>query len=289
MQIETVITGTTRVYGIIGFPVAHSLSPVMQNAAMQSADIDGVYVPFAVPPSQLSVAVAGLRSLQLCGFNVTIPHKIAIMPFLDELTPGAVLAGAVNTVANQNGRLIGYNTDGDGLIISLQSDLDCTLSGLRVVLIGAGGAARGALAALCRAHVQSVAVINRTRVIAETLIDSFSSEFPGVALHAYAFEGYDTKLLSCVDLVVNATSLGMSGEKIEGLPLAHLPGHAKVYDMVYNPPVTPLQAEAQRLGLKVANGLGMLVAQGEQAFSLWHGVPSGAGVMRAALEPYLTR
>ena len=286
MNDKSVITGKTRIYGIIGCPVTHSLSPVMQNAALHAATVDAIYVPFSVEPDQLSVAVSGLRALGVCGFNVTIPHKTVIMPLLDTLAPSAVQAGAVNTVVNQGGELIGHNTDGDGLVRSLVKDLACSVAGSKVVLVGAGGAARGALAALCRAGVKSVVVLNRTMAVAEALVDSFRSFFPQTMLHGAALGGQSGQLLSDADLLINATSQGMAGEKIDGLTLALLPDHAKVYDMVYNPPLTPLLLDARNHGVQAANGLGMLVAQGELAFSLWHGVAPADDIMQKALSSF---
>ncbi len=287
MENSTVITGKTRVYGIIGCPVRHSLSPVMQNAALRAAAVDAVYVPFYVEPDQLSAAVSGLRALGVCGFNVTIPHKTSIMALLDELAPSAVQAGAVNTVVNQAGQLVGHNTDGDGLVCSLVKDLDCDVAGSRVVLVGAGGAARGALAAFCRAGVTSVVVLNRTLAAAEELSDSFRTSFPQTSFHGAKLDAQSGHFLAEADLLVNATSLGMSGEKIDGLTLALLPDHAKVYDMVYTPSLTPLLLDARTRGLKVANGLGMLVAQGELAFSLWHNVAPEHNVMKKSLSAFL--
>ena len=283
MNAEQDITGATSVYGIIGCPVSHSFSPVMHNAAMRCACINGVYVPFNVDPANLSHAVKGMRALQLAGFNVTIPHKTAIMPLLDELAPTAIQAGAVNTVVNQGGRLIGHNTDGDGLIASLQQDLGFDIAGARVLLVGAGGAARGALAALCRSGVQSVFVVNRTMDSAVSLIEFFADTFPEVVLRATCFDEQLEALLPETDLIINATPLGMTGDKNDRLVLALLPDHAKVYDMVYNPPLTPFLQEAEERGLKAVNGLGMLVAQGELAFRIWHGKSAGAGVMREVL------
>ena len=286
MENSTVITGKTRIYGIIGCPITHSLSPVMQNAALHAAAVNATYVPFRVEPNQLDAAVSGLRALGVCGFNVTIPHKTSIMALLDGLAPSAVQAGAVNTVVNQEGQLIGHNTDGDGLVCSLLKDLDCAVAGHGVVLVGAGGAARGALAALCRAGVKSVVVLNRTKAAAEELSDSFRLVFPNTLLHGAALDGQSNCFLADADLLINATSLGMAGEKIDGLTLALLPDHAKVYDMVYTPSITPLLLDARTRGLKAANGLGMLVAQGELAFSLWHGVTPGHDVMESALSSY---
>lgn len=287
MENSTIVTGKTRVYGIIGCPITHSLSPVMQNAALHAAAVDAIYVPFCVEPDQLSAAVSGLRALGVCGFNVTIPHKTSIMALLDGLAPSAVQAGAVNTVVNQAGQLIGHNTDGDGLVCSLVKDLDCDVAGSRVVLVGAGGAARGALAAFCRAGVKSVVVLNRTKAAAEELSDSFRLSFPDIPLRGASLDGQSGHFLSEADLLVNATSLGMTGEKIDGLTLALLPDHAKVYDIVYTPSPTPLLLDARIRGLKVANGLGMLVAQGELAFSLWHGIAPEHDVMEKALSTYL--
>jgi len=285
---EAAITGKTGVYGIIGYPVDHSLSPVMQNAALRADAINGIYVPFAVAPDCLAAAVNGLRALQVKGCNVTIPHKTAIMPLLDELAPSAVQAGAVNTVVNQAGWLVGHNTDGDGLMASLHEDLACETAGARVVLLGAGGAARGALAALCRAGAASVAVVNRTLSAADALVARFCRDFPATELKVCGFDSSLAGLFPQTDLVINATSLGMAGEIIEGLPLALLSDHARVYDMVYNPPETRLLKNARYRGLKAANGSGMLVAQGELAYSLWHGKAPVPGAMRNALESFVT-
>ena len=284
MQHDQCISGATKVYGIIGCPVAHSLSPVMHNAALRTAGIDGVYIPFPVEPEHLCAAISGLRSLQVAGFNVTVPYKTAIMPFLDELAPSAVQAGAVNTVVNHAGRLVGHNTDGAGLISSIRQDLICELTGTRIILVGAGGAARGALAALCREGVAAVTVVNRTQAAAEALILLFAADFPQTELRVATFDAIPDELIATTDLLINATTLGMADEKIDALSLVLLPGHAKVYDMVYAPPLTPLLADARRHGLACANGLGMLVAQGERAFVLWHGVPAAQGVMRSALD-----
>lgn len=283
------VTGATRVYGIIGWPVRHSLSPVMQNAAFSAAGIDARYVPFPVAPEQLPQAVEGLRALQVAGINVTIPHKTAIMPLLDELDPAASAAGAVNVVLNRDGRLVGYNTDGDGLISSLKKDLGFDPAGSRVVLVGAGGAARGALSALCRAGVVSVAVLNRTARAAQEMIALFQEDYPLVACSIIDAHTADHEFWSGQELVINATSLGMHGEKITGLALASLPGAARVYDMVYAPPETPLLSAARALGLAAANGLGMLVAQGELAFALWSGATPPENVMREALIQHLDK
>ena len=187
---KELIRGTTRVYGIIGWPVEHSRSPLMQNAAFRSLGLDSVYVPFAVPPEQLAQAVQGLRALGVAGWNVTIPHKIAIIPLLDELSPEALQAGAVNTVLNQAGRLIGYNTDGAGLLIALERELDCRVAGVRVAVLGAGGAARGAVAALANAGAARITVVNRTLATAQTLVEALQMHLSGKRLKAAGFDDW---------------------------------------------------------------------------------------------------
>lgn len=286
MKPGSAVTGATRVFGIIGWPVSHSLSPVMQNAAFRAAEIDAVYVPFPVEPDQLETSVAGLRAMKICGINVTIPHKSTIMPLLDELHESANSAGAVNVVVNLDGKLVGYNTDGDGLIASLKNDLEFDPAGHNIVLAGAGGAARGALSALCRAGAASITVLNRTISKAEKLVVDFASDYPDTKFNVIGEDMSDRAFWSRQRLVINATSLGMKGEKINGLALASLPGDAKVYDMVYSPPETALLLNAKSLGLHSVNGLGMLVAQGELAYRLWTGAASPPNIMHDALKRY---
>jgi len=277
------LSGSSGVFGIIGHPVCHSLSPAMQNEALQACGLDGVFVPFDVQPERLGEAVAGLRSLGIRGVNVTIPHKTGVVPYLDELDESAAAAGAVNTIRNEDGRLIGYNTDGDGLVRSLTEEFAFTPGENTVVVIGAGGAARGAVAALCRAGARRIIVVNRSRERAETLVAAMEGRYPAVALEVTGCGEQLTPSLPKASLVVNTTSLGMNNEVITGLDLNALNRNAVVYDMVYAPPVTPLLREAHRLGLRHGNGLGMLAAQGELAFRIWTGIMPPPGLMRRVL------
>jgi shikimate dehydrogenase len=278
------IRGTTQVFGIFGCPVEHSLSPVMQNAAMQAIGLDAVYVPFMVAPDKLDDAVHALRALRIRGVNVTIPHKENILSLLDELDPKARMIGAVNTVLNQDGRLVGYNTDQTGLIKSLAHDLDFHPKGRRILMFGAGGAARAALVALAEQGAQWIGIANRTRQKAEDLAQSFRSLFPGTI---FAVLGLDEVELSevcpAVDLLINSTSLGMKGEIFEEIPWKQLKASAVVYDIVYRRPDTPLVATAREYGHPAADGLGMLIAQGEDAFRLWTDRECPAGVMKQAI------
>jgi shikimate dehydrogenase len=284
------ISGKTRVLGIIGSPVGHSLSPAMQNAAIAELGIDYVYVPFPVEPDFLGQAVEGLRRLGIWGFNVTIPHKSTVLPFLDRISPEAELCGAVNTVCREGDLLVGYNTDGIGFLASVREDLGCDPCGSSVLLLGAGGAARGAIAALAAAGVARIIVANRTREKGLSLVERFRSVFPAVrfVLSSLAAEELGEHLRSA-DLLVNTTSVGMDGTSFESLPISELRPDGKVYDMVYVPAETPLLAAAKARGLACANGLGMLAAQGEAAFSRWTGREAPCTIMRRKLLEELER
>lgn len=278
------LSGSAKVLGIIGHPVNHSMSPLMQNAALTACGLDYIYVPFEVLSENLGQAITGLKALGVAGFNVTIPHKTAVMSYLDDVDESAVAAGAVNTVKNNSGRFIGYNTDGDGLVRSLAADLDFVPQGHSIVIIGAGGAARGATAALCRAGARRIIIANRTRDRAIELTSVMSARFSGTELSIASDYNGLQECLPNIDLVVNTTSLGMNNENIPLLHLGSLPRTARVYDMVYSPYVTPLLREAAARGLKSANGLGMLAAQGELSFTIWTGSVPPSGLMRSALD-----
>lgn len=271
--------------GIIGWPVSHSLSPLMHNAAFASLGLDWVYVPFPLRPERLSEGVAGLRALGVAGFNVTIPHKVAVLPLLDEVTPDAELIGAVNVVALKEERLVGYNTDGIGLLAALAAKLAFTPRGRSVLVLGAGGAARSAVAALSGAGAARVEVANRSVAKGEELVAALSGRLPDTRFAAQSLTRLlDPGYLGEFDLLVNTTSVGMAHDSFPGLSLEGLRKGCAVYDMVYAPPLTPLLAQAKSCGVPGANGIGMLVAQGEAAFSIWTGREAPAGCMEHALQ-----
>jgi shikimate dehydrogenase len=279
------VRGSTRVLGIFGDPVAHSLSPLMQNAALRRIGLDAIYVPFRVEPEHLATAVQALRALHIYGVNVTIPHKERILPHLDRLDPVAEMIGAVNTVVNEKGRLVGYNTDAPGLLQALNDDLDFAPDGRRILLLGAGGASRAALVACCRAGASWIGIANRTRARAEALAETFRDVFPGTDFAVLGFEPQTLAgILPEIDLLVNGTALGLKGESFDWLPWESLPAAAAVMDLVYRRDVTPLVRTARNRGHRAADGTGMLVAQGEAAFALWTGRDAPPGVMKAALE-----
>jgi shikimate dehydrogenase len=279
------LSGNADVIGIFGDPVAHSLSPRMQNAAIQASGLDAVYVPFHVTAAQLCDAIAAIRAMSLRGVNLTIPHKEAACLLVDELDEQAKMIGAINTIVNENGRLKGYNTDGLGLLKALKQELGFDVAGKRVMLLGAGGACRAALVALCQAKVAWVGIANRTRKRSQQLIEEFSPKFSGMAFAEY--ELAPSLLKACqqpADLLINTTSVGLKGESF-GFPVVNcLKPAGAVFDMVYASEPTSLYNEAQKQGHAVADGMGMLAAQGEEAFALWFGRAPEALFMRRMLD-----
>jgi shikimate dehydrogenase len=259
----------------------------MHNAALRALGLDGIYVPFHVLPEHLAAAVAGVRALEIAGLSVTVPHKEHIIPLLDEIDPAAQRIGAVNTVLNRQGRLIGYNTDATGFLHALRDTLDFSPRHKKVVLIGAGGAARAALVALAQEGAAAIMVANRTLERAITLIESYRGEFPDCQITAtelYADSMND--LLSQADLLVNTSAIGLQGESFPPALIAALKPSARIFDMVYTKQTagTPLVIQGENAGHRVADGRSMLIAQGGVAFALWTGTAPPAGVMKAALN-----
>lgn len=283
--------GHARQLGLIGYPVGHSVSPAMHNAAFAHQKMNCHYAAWAVDPANLKDAVAGIRALGFLGANVTIPHKEAVMDLLDEVAPTARQVGAVNTIVNRGGRLIGYNTDGWGFLSSLE-EAGVKLPGLDVVVLGAGGAARAIALGLARSRVARVVISNRTPERAERLAAEISrlvADVPVTAVEALSPE--ERTALIDAGLVVNCTPLGMQGPSagLSAMPdINLLPQQAVVYDTVYTPQETRLLKEARQRGLRAVGGLGMLVHQGACAWEYWFGRRGPVGVMtgaaRAALE-----
>ena len=262
------ITGTTKIYGIFGRPVAHSLSPAMHNAAFDSLGLNSVYVPFAV--QNLAQAVQGLRGLNLGGVSVTIPFKEEIIPLLDEVDDQARIIGAVNTVVNREGRLWGTNTDWQGALAALQEEID--LAGQHVLILGAGGAGRAIVYAVRQAgSAASVADADEAR--ARTLAQEFGARF--VPLTQAAQEP--------ATVLINATPVGMAPQW-DRIPLEpeYLEQFKLVMDIVYKPLETRLLREAAGRGCRCIDGLQMLVHQGARQFELFTGNPAPVGIMRRA-------
>jgi shikimate dehydrogenase len=283
MEIHS-ITGRTCLVGVIGWPVEHSLSPAMHNAAFAELGIDWAYVPLPVQPGDVEQALRGLVALNFGGSNVTIPHKQAVMRYMDELGDAAQITGAVNTIHIQDGKFFGYNTDPYGFLNSLKG-AGCRPQGMRVAVLGAGGAARAVVYALARAEVDSVIVFNRTAKRAAFLVDDLTDTFPDSRL---SFEALTREALAAlgnkVDLVVNTTSVGMYPQ-VDACPWPEevpIPTGALFYDLVYNPLETVFLTRARAAGATAIDGLGMLVHQGALAFEKWTGQQAPVEVMREA-------
>lgn len=275
----------TTLVGLIGWPVRHSLSPAMHNAAFAALELNWAYVPLPVPSDRVGAAVRGLRALGFRGANVTVPHKQAVMPFLDALTPAAQSIGAVNTiVVGVDGALLGDNTDAPGFAADLAAQ-GVEIAGRSVTMVGAGGAARAVLYALLQGGAARVTILNRNVERARALAKEFAPLAPGCTLDALRFP-QSVQDCAGADLVINCTSLGMS-PSVEGLPwdadAPFMPGQV-VYDLVYNPAQTRLLQMAAAQGAKAVGGLGMLVWQGALAFAQWTEYEAPVQIMRVAAE-----
>ena len=270
--------------GIIGFPIGHSISPIVQQAALDHLGIDAQYRPWEVAPGEVGEFIQGLRQPDQLGINVTAPHKEAVIPFLDEVDEGAREAGAVNTIVHREGKLTGYNTDGIGFLQALQVARNFQCADRRVLVLGAGGAARGVVLALIREGVADLVIANRTLARGERLA-SLARE-RGITCRAVEMSWNELALAAVnAELIVNCTTLGMSdGPDPGGSPLLHqhIPPTALVYDLVYNPLETPLLRAASRAGASTLGGIQMLVHQGAPSFELWTGKPAPIPVMLEA-------
>ncbi|QQE73129.1 shikimate dehydrogenase [Brevibacillus composti] len=271
------ITSKTQLVGLFGHPVAHSQSPLMHNAAFAEKGLDYVYTSFDVAPERLPEAVAGIRALGIKGVNVTIPHKVAIMPLLDEVDPLAARIGAVNTVVNRDGYLIGYNTDGLGYVRSLVEKTGISLEQQTVTMLGAGGAARAVAFTLAERGVREIRILNRSRERATLLAEHVGTIVPTVVLNPA--EGAEA--IADASLLINTTSIGMHPH-VEEMPVQEEWLHANliVSDLIYNPLETRLLKAAAAKGAQIHSGIGMFVNQGALAFELWTGEDAPTETMR---------
>ena len=268
--------------GIIGHPIGHSISPVFQQAALNAISFDGTYQAWDVAPDEVGEFVEGLRAPGTLGINVTVPHKEAVIPFLDGVDQWASTAGAVNTIVNQNGRLSGHNTDGIGFLRALREGAGFEPRGRDALVLGAGGSARGVVYALARVGVAQMFIANRTveraQRLAHLAIDN------GVATEAVELSEAPSFARE-VALIVNCTSVGMvhgPDETGTHLVAAEIPPGVLVNDLVYNPLETPLLREAARAGATTLGGIQMLVYQGAASFEMWTGQDAPVQVMLEA-------
>jgi shikimate dehydrogenase len=293
------ITARTRCCAVLGHPVRHSASPAMQNAGIARLDLPWRYLAFDVEPANLAAAIEGARAMRFIGLNLTVPHKVAALTLLDHLDDTAKNWGAVNTVrfeARDSGgawqplarfqeeipgpvRAVGFNTDAEAIIESLREDLGFDPAGARIVLLGAGGAGRVAGLRLAAERPRTLHVVNRTASTAAALAAEILARHPKLDVQT----GYPAS--GPIDLIVNATSLGLNANDPSPLDDSRLPiSEARlVFDMIYRPAVTPLLERARAAGCRTANGLGMLLHQGARALELWSGCNAPITEMRQAL------
>ncbi|MGX6442825.1 shikimate dehydrogenase [Neobacillus sp. K501] len=257
-----------KLFAVLGDPIGHSMSPVMHNDLFAFYKMDAHYHPFLVKKEGLKTVVEGLKAIGIAGFNVTIPHKSEIIPLLDEVDELARSIGAVNTVVNKNGRFIGYNTDGPGFLRGLEPYIS-SLTGKKVLVIGAGGAAKAIYFTLAKNKPVVIDIANRTVQKAAELIEACPFETSSKALSLE--EAGDQ--LGNYDLIIQTTMIGMS-PKITDQPieLDHLAKNALVCDIIYNPLETLILSEAKKQGARTQTGLDMFVYQGALAFELWTGI-----------------
>lgn len=279
------VSGRTRVVAVFGYPVHHSLSPGMHNAAFQALGLDYVYVPFNVHPDDLENALGGIRALGIVGANLTIPHKERAVELLDSVSPEALEIGSVNTVHNVDGVLKGYSTDGEGFMRSLEAE-GKSADGSRAVVLGAGGSARAVVHALAVYGAQ-VSVVNRTVSRAVGLAEQLSGVLPGGrgSVRAIALDSAEARdAVEEADLLVNCTSVGLHPKTEEQpIPSEWLHDRLFVYDLIYNPLKTGLLEAAEAVGARGANGVGMLVYQGAISFEIWTGRKPPTDTMKQAV------
>ena len=283
-----VISGKTRVCGVIGDPIEHTLSPIMHNAAFKALKLDFAFLAFKVKAADVEKAVSGMRALGIHGLNVTMPHKSAVINYLDEVDQAAKAIGSVNTILNKDGRLFGFNTDGVGALQALREN-GVEPRGKKVLLLGAGGAARAIAYTLAR-EADELVILNRTAKqaaeLANLLKQTFDRKVVADALSPNAIK--DT--LQDSDLLINATSVGMK-PNANKTPVAFewLRPDLAVMDIVYNPVETKLAKDAKAAGAKVVSGFEMLIYQGAASFEIWTGHSAPVEVMRHAAFNHLLK
>jgi shikimate dehydrogenase len=274
MQIEKKITGKTKLIGLIGDPIEHSISPQLHNTISKTIGVDLIYIPLKVHKSELDNAVKGLKAFNFIGFNITLPHKKDIMKFIDDNTKEALLMGAVNTVKNIDGRFYGYNTDAEGFSRSFKEESGTGFKEKRVVIFGAGGVARAIAVKIAIEGAKKIFIINRTLSKASEVCDIINNNINAIA-ECYSIKNKtNNEIIRDSDIIINTTSLGMYPD-IGKSPIGkgiEFSKHQIVYDAIYNPIKTKFLKSAEKSGCKIINGTGMLFYQGIYAYEIWTGI-----------------
>jgi shikimate dehydrogenase len=278
--------------GVLGDPVAHSLSPELQNAALRACEIDAQYARFHIRANELRSALRFLRSLDFVGVNLTVPHKVAGCAQIDEADESAIRAGTVNTIRVRDKNLIGSNTDGEGFVRAIRSEFSVDVRDLRVLILGAGGGTGRAIAWQCALeNCERLVLVNRTLEKANTLAQRLRPFFmeprvlgPAARLESIAWDESAIRIqLADIDLIVNATPLGMNPSDPAPVPGRLFAPHHMVFDCVYGPSKTVLLRAAEQAGARSANGLSMLLHQGALSFSIWFEREAPIEAMRKAV------
>jgi shikimate dehydrogenase len=281
-----VISGKTRVCGVIGDPIEHTLSPIMHNAAFEALKIDYVFLAFKVKSDEVENAIKGMRALSIHGLNVTMPHKNAVIQYLDEVDPAGKMIASVNTILNKDGRLLGFNTDGVGALNALEQN-GVEPRGKKVLLLGAGGAAK-AIAYTLSQDVDELVTLNRTPKPAIELANLLKQKFKKKISAGELSPNAVKDNLADSDVLINATSVGMKPNENQ-TPVAPewLKPDLAVMDIVYNPLETKLAKDAKAVGAKVVSGVEMLIYQGAASFEIWTACEAPVEVMRKAALNHL--
>lgn len=275
----------TKLVVLLGNPLGHTLSPVMHNRLFEKLDLDYLYLPVEVSAEDLETVFSGLKKMNVAGFNVTIPHKIAIMDKLDELDPLAEVIGAVNTICIKEGRSIGYNTDGEGFVKHLETTLNTSTSNKKIFIIGCGGASRGIAMTMASRGAAKIYLCNRTVSKAEALAGEINSKIQPCAEVIPQTTAEMKRALAECHILVNTTSLGMHPHE-DNIPMDEglLRKDLAVADIIYNPLMTRLLTSAQQVGCPIVKGHGMLVHQGALGFKIWTGVEPIVEEMFAVID-----
>lgn len=280
------IKGTTKIAGVIGFPVEHTVSPGIHNAAFAALGLDCIYVPFPVRPENLEQAIRGLSPLSIIGINVTIPHKETVIAYLDEISEEARRIGAVNTVIVKGGRLIGDNTDGKGFMQALREEGKIDVREKKIVILGAGGAGRAVAMQSGLEGAGELVIFDKEEERSKRLRADIKREIPWLCVETISPNGIKSALNEA-DILVNATPVGMNIDDELIIDSQWLFPRTLVFDLIYNPRETKLMQAGRKRGCPVVGGLGMLIYQGALSFELWTGKKAPVDVMRKAAEELL--
>lgn len=283
----------TQILGIIGYPIGHTLSPLMHNTAIKELRLDYIYLPFEVKKKNIALAIGGLKGLGINGINVTIPHKESVIPYLDTLDENAEFIGAVNTIKLEDDKLKGYNTDGLGFLKSLKIDAQEEVKGKNIIILGAGGTARAIAIQMALEEAKSITIANRTVEKGKSLADYINSRVRGQGSGVIkAISLNDSSLIEYfrgADIIINTTSVGMKDSDTPLFPYNYISDRHLVCDIVYKPIETKLLKEASVKGARILNGFGMLIYQGSLSFKIWTGHEMPVEIVRKVLTEELNK